>query len=211
MNRPKWLGVTLVGLALCLAWGGPPTASADEETHNALIGKPAPPLKADFALNTAGKTVPQLAAYKGKVVLLTFWSMWRPTSRNAMLDLQNWRKEFQDKGLEVVAVTLYPSEFGHPLRFNPETDKVTKVKDSTAANDRKQVRAFATAHGLPFPLLMLPEAEAHRVLKVYGVASQPQFVVIDRKGVVRLIRVGTKPPALNAVEEEIKTLLDIQK
>ena len=64
-HRSRLALVALLACGLCLAVVGPSGGAAAK-----LEGKPAPALKADFALN--GKPVAP-ADLKGKVVLLDFW------------------------------------------------------------------------------------------------------------------------------------------
>ena len=53
------------------------------------------------------------------------------------------------------------------------------------------LRAFAAHHKLGHLLMALPDAErkaAYNAYKIYGI---PQAVHIDRKGVVRMVKVGS--------------------
>jgi peroxiredoxin len=217
MIRSHRVGAVLVALAFCVVSRPTPVAGADKETqdkdkktHEKLKGYPAPAVKADFALN-AGKKIPRLADSKGKVVLLVlapFWSCY-----GAAPEAQAWYKENRDPGLEVLVVTPYPSEFNHKLTFDPATAKLHsfKTKKANTQHDRQVLEEFATYHKLEFPLLMVPRDEAERLVDVYGWHTSPQFVVIDRSGIVRLIRVTSEPETLKDVEREIKRLLDLSK
>ena len=69
------------------------------------------------------------------------------------------------------------------------------------------LKAFLTDRKLTYPLLRLTPEEARKVFADgYGVTSVPQSVVIDRKGVVRLIRVGDGDEKIQALEAMIDKL-----
>jgi hypothetical protein len=46
-----------------------------------------------------------------------------------------------------------------------------------------------------------------RMSNRFGVEGIPQIVLIDRKGIVRLVRVGTSEANSKAIAEKIETLL----
>src|SRR2546426_8169567 len=88
-------------LAVCVLVG---PGGAEDKKPQALVGKPAPEITGDFALN--GKPV-KLADLKGKVVLLDFWAVWCGPCIATFPHLREWNKDYKDKGLEVVGVTSY--------------------------------------------------------------------------------------------------------
>ena len=204
MKHPLRLTGALAALALSLG-GGAADVRADVKKHAALIGKPAPDLQADFAVN--GKPL-KLADLKGKVVLLTFWGPWSAPSRTAMLRLQEWYKEFLGKDLVILAVTRYNSDYGRPFAFDKEAGTVVKAKTANRETDRQLLRDFAAYHKLEFCLMELPKEEAERLYKeVYGVTTIPQFVLIDRGGRVRMVQAGAARKQFEAIDEEIRKLL----
>jgi peroxiredoxin len=222
MNHPLRLTILLASLALLTAGGpgGPRGARADEEKHKTLIGKRAPEIEADSAVN--GKPV-KLADLKGNVVLLVFWAPWSGPSRNVMPDLQTWYDKSKIKGLKVVAVSPYGSDFKLHYTFDDLTGEVTeadKTLRTTRATDKQLVHDFAAYHKLDFVLLNVSKDEAQRLFETYGIKKRkkksgamtrsgtPEFVVIDRKGVVRMIKVGSSPKTREEVHDEIKTLLE---
>ncbi len=201
MHHTLRLPTALGALALSLAGA---TALADVEAHKALIGQPAPDFQADFAVN--GKPV-KLADLKGRVVLLTFWGAWAPTSREVLPRLQAWDEELKPKGLTVVGVCAYNPDFNRKIGFDRETGEIKRLNKSDIATDRQMLRDYAAAKGLTFLMMKLPKVEALHAYKVYAVKGEPQFVVIDRKGIVRMIRAGSTPAKLDAIEAEIGKLL----
>ncbi len=208
MNQPLRWTVALLVLAFTLVGGllrGSTQGEGGQANHDDLIGKPAPAIQPDFAVN--GEPIP-LAKRKGKVVLLYFWAPWSGPCRTAMAWVKEWYKAFDGKGLEVVAVSSYSSDHGQHYAFDKETGLPTPVERATNESDRKLLRAYAGYHGLRFPLVTLPKDEAKQVYNAYGVKRIPEFVLIDRKGRVRMASVGVNARNFEAINEEIKSLLD---
>jgi len=174
-------------------------------THTQLLTKAAPDFAADFAVN--GKAC-KLSDLKGKVVVLSFWEVRSVATAVTFPKLREWHKAHRDGGLEVVGVTFYNSEATHPpVRFDKEAGKLTPVPKGSKADDQVTLRDFVAHHKLENRMLALPYEEALKTFEAYGVNGLPQFVVIDREGVVRLVRVGETEQTLAAVEAEVKKLL----
>jgi peroxiredoxin len=208
MNHPLRLTVALVALAFTLGGGiprGPMQAHAGKAEPEAQVGKPAPAIQPDFAVK--GEPI-SLAKRKGKVVLLYFWAPWSGPCRTAIAQLKKWHEDYESKGLEIVAVSPYNSEHGKHLAFDKEAGKPYTIERATNEDDRKLLRDFADYYRIQFPLVVLPRDEAKQVYTAYGVKRIPQFVLIDRKGRVRMIRVGANPEQYEALDEEIKKLVE---
>jgi cytochrome oxidase Cu insertion factor (SCO1/SenC/PrrC family) len=208
---------TLLFTTLVLLLGGavagiPGPAVADVETHNALLKKPAPDLKADFAVN--GKPV-SLADLKGKVVLLVFWRLGSGPSETVMPRIDDWERktDFALNGFTAVAVNGYNADSKFKLKkvFNKETEKIEDVTTLTHEQEQKALADYAAAHNLSYRMMKLPAAEAARADKEYGVRPVPQFVLIDRKGVVRKIVVGSDDKKLDDLENAIRKLIETGK
>jgi thiol-disulfide isomerase/thioredoxin len=152
-----------------------------------LIGRPAPPIRGDFALN--GKPV-ALTNLKGKVVLVDFWGLNCPHCIAALPQLRKLHSKYHKKGLEVVGL----------MRLD-ETKKSAKNKDL------RRLQSIASRHKLKHHLMTLPEDKIQKIWKTYKVSEIPHVVLIDRKGKVRLVKVGGGKTAGRAVEKKIKKLL----
>lgn len=173
-------------------------------THEVLIGKPAPDFEADFAVN--GKAV-RLADLKGKVVLVEFWNVTSEPCAATFPRLRALTKAHRAAGLEIVGVTYYPSEIGQNLAFDKGTGKFRQLDNATRDMDRAALREFAAYHKLDHLLLALPKEEALKAFDAYAVNGVPQFVLIDRKGLVQSIRVGEDERTATALEADIKKAL----
>jgi hypothetical protein len=178
--------------------------------HAQLIDKAAPNFAADFAIN--GKPG-KLSGLGGKVVLLDFFDMRNPQCIALQAKLRDWQKAYKDKDLEIVSVVFYPSDIGQPLVFDKETGAVKTLKDDDGKlkkTDRKSDRALFTAfaehHKVEHRILALSKQNALDAYNAYVVNGVPQVVVIDRKGIVRLIDIGGEKGAAN-VEAMIKKLI----
>jgi peroxiredoxin len=172
--------------------------------HVALVGKPAPDIEGDFALN--GKPC-KLSDLKGKVVLLEFWSVRSAPSIAILPRLRTLHKTHKADGLEIVGLTFYNFEVGHSLAFDKASGTVKQIAKGSKEGEQALLKEFAAHHKLDYLLMTQPLQDALKTCDTYAVNGVPQFVVIDRQGVIRLIRVGDDAPTVSALETEIKKLL----
>ena len=178
-------------------------AAQPSTAHAKLIGDTAPDFKGDFAVN--GKPA-KLSALEAKVVVLDFCDVRSSQCIALQAKLGEWHKAYKAKGLTVVSVAFYPSDIGQALEFNKETGGVTTVKKSDRKSDRALFGAFAAHHKIAHLLMLLPKQDALDAYNAYYVNGVPQLVLIDRKGMVRLIDVGGEKSSAT-VEAEIKKLI----
>jgi thiol-disulfide isomerase/thioredoxin len=172
----------------------------EEDPHKALIGKPAPDFRSEFCLNAKPA---KLSNLKGKVVLLDFWAVWCGPCVATFPNLREWHKEYQDKGLEIVGVTTYFKKFA----FDKRTGKLEESQqDLTRQQEQQMLKDFAAHHKLEYRLLVLADKEMDKVSDEYKVESIPQAVLIDRKGVVRMIKVGAEKENEEELAKMIKEL-----
>jgi thiol-disulfide isomerase/thioredoxin len=176
-------------------------AEEKEDPHAALIGKAAPDISGDFALN--GKPV-KLSDLKGKVVLLDFWAVWCGPCIATFPHLKEWNKEYKDKGLEIVGVTSY---YGYG-EFDKEAGRIKPFTEkATAAQEQNMLKDFATYHKLEHRLQAMSVEDMKKLQEAYKVRGIPQAVLIDRKGNVRMVKVGSGEANAKALKEEIEKLL----
>ena len=133
----------------------------------------APPLALK---NLQGRTI-RLSDYKGKVVLLNFWTTWCPPCRAEIPDLVRWQREYKRQGLQVIGITYPPEKLG-------------------------EVRRFVRKFGVNYPVALgTKETKA----LFYQGENLPITVVIDREGNVRDLIEGILLP--EEFEQKIKPLL----
>ena len=142
-------------LALCGFMLGAGTAHSGE--LKPWTGGATPPL----ALKDPAGKAHDLAAYRGKVVLLNFWATWCPPCRAELPSMQALHEQLASKGFEVLTVNLMESE--------------------------EKIAAFRESELIDLPVLMDRDGAAARRWKV---GMLPVSFVIDRQGAIRYRLVG---------------------
>jgi cytochrome c biogenesis protein CcmG/thiol:disulfide interchange protein DsbE len=140
--------VIVVGLAvLSVVTQGP----------RATVGEPAPPIVG----STLDDTPFDLAALRGRPVIVNFWGPSCVPCRTEVPLLQRKATEHAPEGLAVVGV----------LAVDPPAE----------------AREFVADYGMTWPTVVDPD---ERIATTYRFAARPQTYFIDRQGVLRSIQVG---------------------
>ena len=183
----------------------------------ALIGTPAGPLEiADWA---NGEALAE-SDLKGKVVLLDFWAIWCGPCIATFPHLREWQEKYSEQGLVIVGVTSYygyewNDEANRPMRpmKKPVVAKEGEKKEEaekepvvTHEAEQAMLKKFAEFHSLKHRFAL--ESADRSVSKHYVVTGIPQAVVIDRQGIVRLVKVGSGPANAKALHDMIEKLLE---
>jgi len=117
------------------------------------LNTPAP----DFTLKDLQGGRQTLSAYKGKLVLLNFWSTTCPPCVQELPSLNDLHKEQKQAGLVVLGIALDPTE--------------------------KPVRELVGKLRLEFPVMLDSNKDVY--FDSYGLFGQPVSVIVDRNGLVR--------------------------
>jgi uncharacterized protein (TIGR03067 family) len=147
-----------------------------------ITGEPAPTLRNVVAW----KNEPiDLAALKGKVVLLDFWGYWCGPCVAEMPNLFRLHDKYKDKGLAIASVHV---------DLTGEIDSVAKLDEKTAGFRN----GIWKGRDVPFPTALVSgrRREQGQCLAAadYGVMSYPTTIVIDRHGrIVRELHIPTSP------------------
>jgi thiol-disulfide isomerase/thioredoxin len=149
------MSIRLLRLALCGLVLGAGAAHGGELTPWSGGATPSLSLK-----DTAGNTH-DLAAYRGKVVLVNFWATWCEPCREEMPSMQALRRRLAGKPFEVLAVNLMESE--------------------------EKIAAFRKSSRIDLPILIDRDGSA---ANRWQVRMLPISFVIDRSGAIRYQLVG---------------------
>jgi thiol-disulfide isomerase/thioredoxin len=124
----------------------------------AVAGRAVP----EFRAKTLDGAAIDLAALRGKVVLLDFWATWCAPCRRDLPIVEKLHREFRAKGLVVVGVNV-----------GEERDTVTK---------------FLQTAGISYPIVLL--SSDHGLVAGLSVNAFPTVVLVDRDGKVAAYEVG---------------------
>lgn len=150
------LRVVFVGAVLCAAPAGAGIIAA---------GKPAP---AWNGMSVQGKPVAS-ASFKGKVVLLNFFSFYCGPCRKEYPHLQRFHSTYAKEGLVVVSIN--------------DDEKV------------EEAAAFGKEANATFPVVHDPKSA---ILKKFGVIGYPTNIIIGRDGKVKSVVESDKPELIEA-------------
>jgi thiol-disulfide isomerase/thioredoxin len=141
--------------------------------ESALVGKPA----FAFRLDMLDGSKFDLAAHKGRVVVLDFWATWCGPCMQAMPQVDGLVREFAERNVELIAVNL--------------------------EEQPAQIKSALERHKL-HPTVALDRDGA--VAARYGVTAIPQTVVIDRTGKVVRVFVGGGKDTIEALKKVLQEL-----
>ena len=167
---PRWVKEGFVAFALVAIaavvvsksvqhFGGKANRAAGALDADELRGPPPP-----FSLPDRDGNQIDLAAYKGKVVLLNFWATWCPPCREEEPSLRRLATAMDPRKFQLVAVSV--DEGGWPA--------IDKFFDGNAP-----------------PYVVALDTTA-RIAQTYGTTKYPESYLIDASGTLRLKFVGPR-------------------
>ncbi|HSB51097.1 MAG TPA: TlpA disulfide reductase family protein [Dissulfurispiraceae bacterium] len=173
-------GIRLILLILCAAVVA--CSCAKQEEQGASPSGPAElnRLAPSFSLtDVEGKKV-NLSDYKGKVVMLEFFTSWCGPCQLAAPEIETIHEQYRDKGLVVLGISM-----------------------DVGANAKNAITSFRKEHSLSYPVLM----DTGDVSRLYGVFTIPTSFVIDKKGILKKKHMGFAPSLTQEMTKEIEALL----
>lgn len=148
------IACVVIGVTGAIAYGA--TRYLRKELFPVELGTKAPDFKA-YTLDSVPKQK-SLADYRGKVLMINVWATWCLPCRVEMPSIEALNKEYAQKGLKIVAVSI----------DDPGTDST--------------IRAFVKQYGLTFEVLHDPQA---RISEAYDITGYPETFIVGKDGVIR--------------------------
>jgi thiol-disulfide isomerase/thioredoxin len=147
-----------------------------------LPGQKAAPIEADYWINRQSDGQP--LDLTGKVTLIEFTAHWCVPCRETYPAMKRLNQKYADRGVQVLFATSLYGYFGKDRNLTP---------DQEFADDKKY---FTDEWKLPFEVAVkAPEQREARTpgwdknSRSYFSQGIPQFVIVDRKGIVRYVGV----------------------
>lgn len=167
----KLAAVVLV--AAGLAWGF--VGLESKKGYPLLKGAEAPPIR---LVSLTGETV-DIAALRGRVVLVNFWATWCPPCVEEMPSLEKLHRTLGPEGLVVVGVSV--------------------------DEDEAALRAFVQKVGVTFPTLRDPGGRGPAA--AYRTTGYPETYVLDPRGVLIESVIGPAEWATPAAIDHFREVL----
>ncbi|MED4452516.1 TlpA disulfide reductase family protein [Metabacillus fastidiosus] len=130
----------------------------------------------DFELRTIDGQSEKLSDYKGKTVILNFWTSWCEYCYEEMLELNALYDDADRTKVELLAINITSQE-----------------------RSEEDVRHFAQVNKIHFPILLDKKGE---VMKNYRILGIPTTIIIDEEGMIKKTMFG--PVTKKVIEEAIK-------
>ena len=165
----------------------------------AMVGQPAPDLDPLQWVNGEPETLDSL---KGKVVLLDFWAVWCGPCIATFPHLKHLDQEYGPKGLALIGVTRQ-----YNFAWDDDKQSAARSPEPVSLEDElAMLKKFINKNELTHRTFLTPEKSDMQ--SNYHVTGIPHAVVIDKKGIVRLVKVGSGEKNAKEIEETIQKLLD---
>ncbi|HEX68610.1 MAG TPA: TlpA family protein disulfide reductase [bacterium] len=104
----------------------------------------------DFVLkDISGKEV-RLSDFKGKVVLIDFFATWCPPCRASIPHLVELQREYGEKGLQIIGISLDH----YPLRKLPRFKEKFKINYPLLMGNEEVVKKFGNINAIPTYFLL---------------------------------------------------------
>jgi thiol-disulfide isomerase/thioredoxin len=157
---------------------------------NETLPATAAPLPELVAAQWIDQSPVTLSKLRGQVVLLDFWAPWCGPCRYTFPRLQRWHESYKDKGLVILGLTNY---FGS-----------IDGRRATPSEELAYLRTFKKQQRLPYGFVVADSSVNDRN---YGVYSIPMSFLIDRRGNVRFIAMGSGEQEITALGKMIEKVM----
>ena len=151
-----------------------------DEENAPVIGEPAPTLECSTL--TDGKI--DIAALKGRVLVIDFWATWCGPCRRALPQLQTLADELADSPVTVLTVNCFEQKQGQALM--------------------EEIRAMVESLSLELPVLIDRDGS---VASDWGLEGLPTTFILDQAGRIHAVHVGAGPDYLQTIRQDVIELL----
>ncbi len=153
--------ITLPRLLVLMAWlSAQPLVSQAEQTLTAIPGEVMAP---DFTLPDTTGTLHSLSDYRGKVVIINFWTTWCPPCREELPSMNRAWHTIKDEGIVMLALNM--------------------------GEDEDTIFIFSADYPTDFPVLMDRSGE---VIEQWPVKGLPTTYVIAPDGRIAYRAIGSR-------------------
>ena len=132
------------------------------------VGKPVP----DFSVIDLDRNPISLREYRGKVVLLHFWMVWRDFGTAETSDIKKVYDTYKDAGFDIIGVCLDNEAAIMRRGWVTQPDHTSE--------ETSPLRNYITVNGIQWRQIV--DAAADSLLQQYDVAGTPEMWLIDREG-----------------------------
>ena len=108
--------------------------------------------------------------------------------------------------MEVIGVTDYEERFG----FDKDKGDITELdadKKLSREDEQNMLKDFAAQFKLDYRVMTVSKDDQKKVYEDYMVEGIPEMVLIDRKGKVSMVKLGSTEENTKALHEKIEELL----
>jgi len=150
------------------------TGSVLAESAQPLHAVPGTPQAPYFSLKDINGKSYDLTEYRGRVVIVNFWTTWCPPCRFELPSMERAYQKFKQQGIEILAINV--------------------------GEDADTIFTFTVDYPVTFPLLMDLDSQ---VINNYPVIGLPTTYIIDTEGRLVYRAIGTRewddPAVMQAV------------
>ena len=124
----------------------------------------------DFTVQDKAGSPVKLSDYRGKVVVIDFWSTWCGPCQLSLPHTNDVAKQFADKGVVVLAVNVWDKKaaFDEWLPKHPEYDSITFVLDPTLEHGKDVATRLYNVSGIPTQYVVGKDGKVLKSFVGYG-------------------------------------------